>query len=91
MLEEARRRPVYATGMAAVSGILLALLKSGDHVVLSDVIEDALQLRSGARRSRHGLELPWHLNSRGGKGRRFGLHPDGHSRRRESHTQADGY
>ena len=28
----------FATGMAAISAVFLALLKSGDHVVLSDVV-----------------------------------------------------
>jgi cystathionine beta-lyase/cystathionine gamma-synthase len=37
-LEDTPPAVCYATGMAAISGIFLALLKSGDHVVLSDVV-----------------------------------------------------
>jgi cystathionine beta-lyase/cystathionine gamma-synthase len=37
-LEDTPPAVCYATGMAAISGLFLALLKSGDHVVLSDVV-----------------------------------------------------
>lgn len=36
-LENAEDTFVTATGMAAISGTLLSLLKSGDHIILSDV------------------------------------------------------
>ncbi len=36
-LEEAQDAVVFASGMAAASGLLLHLLKSGDHLVISDV------------------------------------------------------
>jgi cystathionine gamma-lyase len=38
VLEDTPPAVVFATGMAAISAIFLALLKSGDHVVLSDVV-----------------------------------------------------
>jgi cystathionine beta-lyase/cystathionine gamma-synthase len=37
-LEDTPPTVVFATGMAAISAIFLALLKAGDHVVLSDVV-----------------------------------------------------
>ena len=37
-LEDTPPAVCFATGMAAISAIFLALLKSGDHVVLSDVV-----------------------------------------------------
>jgi cystathionine beta-lyase/cystathionine gamma-synthase len=37
-LEDTPPAVAFATGMAAISAIFLALLKSGDHVVLSDVV-----------------------------------------------------
>ena len=37
-LEDTPPAICFATGMAAISAIFLALLKSGDHVVLSDVV-----------------------------------------------------
>lgn len=37
-LEEAPPAVCYATGLAAIHGLFLALLKSGDHVVCSDVV-----------------------------------------------------
>jgi cystathionine beta-lyase/cystathionine gamma-synthase len=38
VLEDTPPAVCFATGMAAISAIFLALLKSGDHVVLSDVV-----------------------------------------------------
>jgi cystathionine beta-lyase/cystathionine gamma-synthase len=37
-LEDTPPAVCFATGMAAISAVFLALLKSGDHVVLSDVV-----------------------------------------------------
>src|ERR1700756_1589549 len=37
-LEDAPSAVCFATGMAAISTLFLALLKSGDHVVVSDVV-----------------------------------------------------
>lgn len=36
-LERAEGAVAFATGMAAISGVFLALLKAGDHLVISDV------------------------------------------------------
>jgi cystathionine beta-lyase/cystathionine gamma-synthase len=36
--KERRRLSVFRTGMAAISTLLLSVLKSGDHAVLSDVV-----------------------------------------------------
>ncbi|HEY3989415.1 MAG TPA: PLP-dependent aspartate aminotransferase family protein [Acidobacteriaceae bacterium] len=38
VLEDTPPAVCFATGMAAISAVFLALLKSGDHVVLSDVV-----------------------------------------------------
>ncbi|HSW03006.1 cystathionine gamma-synthase family protein [Aquabacterium sp.] len=35
MLEDARATAVFSTGMAAIAGVMLTLLKAGDHVVAS--------------------------------------------------------
>lgn len=41
-LEEAETGVAFATGMSAITGLLLDLLKSGDHAVISDVAYAAL-------------------------------------------------
>ena len=37
-LEEAADCVVFASGMAAISGLFLSLLKTGDHLVMSDIV-----------------------------------------------------
>jgi methionine-gamma-lyase len=55
-LEGAEAGVVFASGMAAVSAVLLGFLEAGDHVVASDVCYAATQEFLGQRAGRVGIQ-----------------------------------
>jgi cystathionine beta-lyase/cystathionine gamma-synthase len=56
-LEGAEAGVTFASGMAAVSGLLLTLLGAGDHVVASDVCYAATVELLGSHAGRYGIEV----------------------------------